>query len=77
MTTYTRQQIDAITPGTTRIAQGIDGRYGEATLVTSLHAKQEDIHGKLFVCGYRQYGEGAQMSFSIKEGEDDRFTRIA
>jgi hypothetical protein len=72
---FTRQQIDAIKVGT-MIAQGIDGRFGEATAVTSIHAKQDDIHGKLFVCGYRQYGDNAQMSFSVKEGEDGRFIRI-
>lgn len=76
MTTFTRAQIEAIQPGRTLIAQGIDGRFGEATVVTSIHAKQDDINGKLFVCGYRQYGEHAQMSFSVKEGEDGRFTQI-
>lgn len=76
MTTFTRQQIDSIAVGQTKIAAGIDGRFGEATPVVSIHAKQDDIHGKLFVCGYRQYGDNAQMSFSLKEGETDRFHRI-
>lgn len=73
MTTYTRAQIDAIQPGRTLIAMGIDGRFSEATVVTSIHAKRNDIHGKLFVCGYRQFGEGGQMSFSVKEGEESDF----
>ncbi len=74
--TFTRQQIEAIEVGKTMVQAGFDGRYGEATVVTSIHAKQEDIYGKLFVCGYRQYGDNAQMSFSIKEGDDDRFIRL-
>jgi hypothetical protein len=75
--TFTRQQIEAIAIGKTLVTPCFDGRFGEATLVTSIHAKQDDIHGKLFVCGYRQYGEGAQMSFSVKEGEEiGRFIRL-
>lgn len=77
MTTFTRQQIESIEVGATLVAMGIDGRFGEATPVTSIHAKQDDISGKLFVCGYRQYGQAAQMSFSVKEGEDiGRFTKF-
>ncbi len=76
--TITREQIDAIKVGHTKIAHGIDGRFGDATLVVDIHAKQDDIHGKLFVCGYRQYGENARISFSIKEGDasDARHYRI-
>ncbi len=62
--TFTRQQIEAIEVGKTMVQAGFDGRYGEATVVTSIHAKQEDIYGN------------AQMSFSIKEGDDDRFIRL-
>lgn len=77
MTTFTRQQIESIKVGKTVIAMGFDGRFGEATPVTSIHAKQDDISGKLFVCGYRQYGERAQISFSVKEGEEiGRFTKF-
>ena len=74
--TFTRAQIESIAIGSTKIAQGIDGRFGEATTVVDIHAKQDDICGKLFVCGYRQYGEGAMISFSVKEGDDGRFIRI-
>lgn len=78
MTAFTRDQIDAIEIGTTKVAHGINGRFGEATTVVEIYAKREDIHGKLFVCGYRQYGEGARISFSIKEGDatDARHYRI-
>lgn len=66
MTTFTRQQIEAIEVGTT-----VAGFYpSEFTPVVSIHAKKEDIHGKLFVCGYRQCGDNAQISFSVKEGEE-------
>ena len=68
--TYTREQIDGITVGKTKIAAGCDGRFGEPTVVVSIHAKQEDIHGKLFVCGYRRFGDNACISFSVKEGEE-------
>jgi hypothetical protein len=74
---YSRTQIDSIQVGRTLVQQGIDGRYGEPTVVTSVHVKQNDIHGKLFVCGYRQFGPGASISFSLKEGEDDRFVRLS
>ncbi len=77
MATFTRKQIESIAVGTT-IAQGMDGRFGEATCVTSIHAKRYDIGGKLFVCGYRQYGDNAQISFSVKEGEEvGRFVRFS
>lgn len=80
MATFTREQIDAIEPGKTRIARSFTGvAFGEADLVTSLHAKQDDIHGKLFVCGYTQFGENGWLSFSIKEGDatDARLYQIA
>lgn len=78
MATFTRAQIDAIAIGTTKIAKGIDGRFGKATLVTKITAKQDDIHGKLFVCGYCVFSENAEISFSVKEGDecDFRHTRI-
>lgn len=69
---FTREQVDAITIGT-KITRGIDGRWGNTHPVVSIHAKQEDIHGKLFVCGYTSYGEGSAMSFSIKEGDPSDF----
>ena len=58
--------------GQTKIAHGIDGRFGEATPVVEIYALKNDIHGKLFICGYRQYGENAGISFSIKEGDEFR-----
>jgi hypothetical protein len=71
--TFTRQQIEDIKVGKTRIAWGLgDGQYGEPTPVVEIHAKQEDCKGKLFVCGYRRFGSDqpfSAISFSIKEGD--------
>lgn len=77
MTGYTREQIDAIRIGT-MIAKGIDGRFGEPSPVVEIFAKQDDIYGKLFVCGYVKFSENAQISFSVKEGDplDAKLVRI-
>jgi hypothetical protein len=45
--------------------------FGESR-VTEITAKSTDINGKWFVCYYVQYGDNAQMSHSLKEGEVDR-----
>jgi hypothetical protein len=65
---FTRDQVDSIQIGS-MIAQGWDGRFGKPTKVVEIFAKREDVHGKLFVCGYREYGPNAKISFSIKEGD--------
>jgi hypothetical protein len=65
---FSRKQIEAIEVGS-KIAAGWNGLFSEASEVLSIHAKQEDIAGKLFVCGYRAFGEDASISFSIKEGD--------
>lgn len=75
---FTRDQINRIQPGT-KLARSIDGKvFSPPEEVLSLHAKANDIHGKLFVCGYTRFGGDAQMSFSIKEGDetDARIYRI-
>lgn len=76
--TFTREQIDAIEIGKTQLVWGINGRFGEPRLVVSIHAKQEDVKGKLFVCGYTTHGDNGRISFSIKEGDavDARHYRI-
>ena len=66
---FTREQIEAIDVGT-EIAWGMGGRFGAMTKVVEIFAKREDVQGKLFVCGYREFGEGARISFSIKEGSE-------
>lgn len=65
---FTRDQIDSIEPGMMLIRK-FGGRRTEPARIVSLHAKKDDIAGKLFVCGYAEHGENAQMSFSIKEGD--------
>lgn len=68
--TFTRQQIETINVGT-KIAFGLgDGRFGQFSPVVEITCRREDINGKLFVHGYREFGHNARMSFSIKEGSD-------
>ena len=40
--------------------------------VTEITYRGQDINGKWFVCYYVQFGQGATMSHSLKEGEVDR-----
>lgn len=44
-------------------------QWAEAREITHIYARREDIHGRLFVCFYTTFGENAQISGSIKEGE--------
>lgn len=68
--TFTREQIESINVGT-KIAHGFgDGKFGQATEVVEIVARREDITGKLFVMGYRAFGENSTISFSIKEGTE-------
>jgi hypothetical protein len=39
--------------------------------VVETTARRDDIHGKLFVCYYTEFGENARMSGSAKEDEMD------
>ncbi|MGD9670272.1 MAG: hypothetical protein AB7U75_14740 [Hyphomicrobiaceae bacterium] len=76
--TFTREQIEAVDLGT-RIAYSIDGvSFSEATEVVEITARGEDVHGNLFVCGYRKFGPTSRISFSVKENNatDFRLTRI-
>jgi hypothetical protein len=43
--------------------------FGKPARVTRIHARGEDIHGKLYACYYVEWGEGSTISDSIKEGE--------
>jgi hypothetical protein len=78
---FTRAEVDSIVVGKTKLQWGLGyGRFGEPKEVTRIFAKRDDIHGKLFVCGYHKHSEdtGSEMSFSIKEGSeaDARLYRI-
>lgn len=43
--------------------------FGESKVV-EIHARREDVNGRLFVCYYVEWGaNGGRMSASMKEGE--------
>ena len=76
---FTRQQIDSIAIGQTKISASIDGvHFGEPTRVVEIFAIGVSVRGHRYVCGYREYGEGARISFSISEADatDARLYRI-
>lgn len=68
--------IARIVPGAV-IEQTFDTSRGEvvpnarwhARKVVSIHARRDDIKGVPFVCGYTEFGENSQMSFSAKAGD--------
>ena len=75
---FTREQVTSIDVGT-KLAFSISGeRYSAPTRVTSITCRREDMHGKLFVHGYREHGVNGKISFSIKEGDtlDAKLYRI-
>lgn len=44
--------------------------FGKLARVTEIHAQQDDIKGKAFVCYYIEFGDnGSTMSGSLKEDE--------
>ena len=62
---FTRAEVDSI-----KVGSVIDGYIGRPSPVVSIFAKENDVHGKLFVCGYQKHGDsGGSISFSIKEGD--------
>lgn len=65
---FTREQIDSIEPGMMLVRKNGE-RRNEPARVVSIFAKKDDVAGRLFVCGYAEFGANAQMSFSIKEGD--------
>ena len=61
---FTREEVDSI-----KIGSILVGPFRKPSQVLSIFAKENDIHGKLFVCGYQKHGDnGGSISFSIKEG---------
>jgi hypothetical protein len=78
MATFTRTQIEAIDVGS-MLAWGLgDGFFGKPQPVVEITCRREDIHGERFVNGYRAFGPGSRISFSIKEGNgaDARLYRM-
>lgn len=63
-TTPTREQIDNLMVGDI-----VPNCFGELRPITTIHAKREDINGKLFACFYTKFGDNSALSGSLKEGE--------
>ncbi len=43
--------------------------FGNLRRVVDIHARRDDVSGKLFACFYQDFGNGSTISGSIKEGE--------
>lgn len=72
MNMFLRQEIEAIDIGT-NLNWGLGyGTFSGPYEVVSITCRREDIHGKLFVHGYFRWGNDSRMSFSIKEGREDK-----
>lgn len=62
---FTREEVDSI-----KIGSILDGPFRKPSEVLRIFAKDNDVHGRLFVCGYQRHGDaGGSISFSIKEGD--------
>jgi len=46
--------------------------FGHWRRVTKVYAKGHDVNGKAYVCYYTEFGPGASISNSLKEGEINR-----
>ena len=46
--------------------------FGNWRRVTKVYAKGHDVNGKAYVCYYTEFGPGASISNSLKEGEINR-----
>jgi hypothetical protein len=63
----TRTEIEALKEGD--LAPDCFGKW---RLVTKVYAKGHDVKGKAYVCYYTEFGPGASISNSLKEGEINR-----
>lgn len=63
----TRAEIDALKEGD--LAPDCFGHWKR---VTRIFAKGNDVNGKAYVCYYTEFGQGASISNSLKEGELNR-----
>lgn len=63
----TRSQIEALKEGD--LAPDC---FGNWRLVTRIYARGNDINGKAYVCYYTEFGPGASISNSLKEGKIHR-----
>jgi hypothetical protein len=63
----TRAEIEALKEGD--LAPDCFGHWRR---VTKVYAKGHDVKGKAYVCYYTEFGQGASLSNSLKEGEVHR-----
>lgn len=74
---WTRAQVQSLKVGDvlqetidTRNSQALpDARWGTPRRVVKISYRGDDIHGKAYVGFYTEFGKGATISGSIKEGE--------
>ena len=43
--------------------------FGQLRKITRIHAKGNDVNGRAYVCYYTEFGPGASISNSLKEGK--------
>jgi hypothetical protein len=46
--------------------------FGNWRRVTRIYARGNDVNGKAYICYYTEFGTGASISNSLKEGEINR-----
>jgi len=63
----TRSEIEALKEGDLT-----PDCFGNWRRVTKIYARGGDIKGKAYVCYYTEFGPGASISNSLKEGEINR-----
>jgi hypothetical protein len=63
----TRSEIEALKEGD--LAPDCFGNWRR---VTKVYARGDDVNGKAYVCFYTEFGPGASISNSLKEGEINR-----
>jgi hypothetical protein len=63
----TRSEIEALKEGD--LAPDCFGNWRQ---VTKIYARGDDVNGKAYVCFYTEFGPGASISNSLKEGEINR-----
>jgi hypothetical protein len=63
----TRSEIEALKEGD--LAPDCFGHWRR---VTRIYARGNDVNGKAYICYYTEFGPGASISNSLKEGEINR-----
>jgi hypothetical protein len=63
----TRDQIESL-----KIGDPAPDCFGNWKRVIRIYARGNDVNGKAYVCYYTEFGPGASVSNSLKEGEINR-----